>query len=1125
MSTFTVTTASDAGADGTLAGTAEADAADGGGLSLREALGWASGAPAPVAIAFAHGPGDAFDGGGRVVLEHGQLEVLGEVVIDGDADGDGTPDVTIDGGGGSRVFRVAADAEMRGLVVTGGDVSGDGGGIHVEAGATLRFEDGVVTGNLASVDGGGIHSDGTAHIARSVVSDNTAGDDGGGIRSAGALVMIDSAVTGNRGDFLGGGLQIWQGTATLTRVTISGNVAEHGGGLRNDASATLTDVTLDRNSSFQNGGGIDNDGVLTMAGGIIRDNAASQTGGGIYQNDEGRATLDGVGIHRNIADDGGGVSIHEDGAVDLRQVTLARNVASVDGGGMANFGEATLASVTIVGNVAGDDGGGIENDGEMTLSNVTIVDNVAEDEGGGILNDGAATLSNVTVTGNFAGDEGGGIYVDDVGTISAPNTLVLGNAAATGPDLRGQVAPGGPPSLIGGDAATVAAVFAAVDPLTGGGTLADNGGPVATVALRDDPSNPALDVGDDAAAPAQDARGVARPQGPHADIGAYELVVDALPVAADDAVATDARTPISGDVLADNGAGPDADPEGGALRLAAVNGSVGAVGAQITLASGALLRLRPDGTFDYDPAGAHDRLAAGEGALEVVGYTLADGAGGTDAGTLTIAVGGVDDAPVAADDAASITRGDVFRAAAATGVLANDLDAEGGALAVIAVDGDAAKLGRPVAGTYGDLVLAADGAWSYAPRAAATADLGLGEMRRDVFSYTVSDGAGGRGTAALAVDVFGRPDPVMRLLAPEGLSVAEGGRLSFSLAVDHLPPGPVSWHLGGPTGGDLRIPRSAGSMEFVEAGPGGMLSGPWVDAVADGLLEAAETFALVLTVEGATFAGGRSSRQVTVEVTDVPFRAGPEGASVRGTVDADTILGGVGADRLRGLQGDDLLEGAAGDDELRGGAGRDTLRGGDGDDALWGGAGADDLRGGVGADRLSGRRGDDTLIGGGGDDALRGETGRDTLRGGGGDDMLWGGAGADDLRGGVGVDRLSGRRGDDVLDGGRGRDVLRGGEGRDTLRGGGGDDELYGGEGADVFVYDGGRDRVRDFRPGDDTLRLDPSLWDGASEVDAFLDRHGSLRGEDAVLAWGDGNVLVIEDLGRLPTEQEIGFV
>ena len=1106
MTTFTVTTTSDAGDDGTQAASLAADQADGGGLSLREALAWAADAAGADTITFA--------AAGRIVLAQGQLAVPGEVTIDGDLDGNGTPDVTVDGGGASRVFSVSGDAAMRGLVVTGGSTAEGGGGIAVANGGSLWFEDGIVTGNAAAASGGGIDVAGEATVLRSLVSANRAGADGGGIHVTGALVLVDGVVTGNESANFGGGIEVTAGDATLTRVAFSDNRALYGGGLRNDATATLTDVDLVRNTA-RNGGGIDNDGALVMTGGSIASNRAAQDGGGIFSNNEGLTDLEGVAISRNIAQEGAGIYVHRDGAADLRRTSLVGNFAFDDGGGMLIGGAATLSNVTVAGNRAGDDGGGLYTGVDATLA-----------------------LTNATVTGNAATDEAGGIR--NRGTATVVSTIVVGNAAATNDDFSGSIVYTSRANLFGGDPA---AVFAAVDPVTGGGALADHGGAVLTAALRDDPSNPALDAGDDAAAPAFDARGVARPQGGRSDIGAFELRADLPPVAADDAVATDARTPLSGDVLADNGAGPDRDPEGGALRIVAVDGDPGAVGAEVALPSGARLLLRADGTFLYDPAGAHDHLTGGEGAAEIVGYTLADDRGRTDAGTLTIAVGGVNDAPVAVSDAASLSRGEAFRADSAPGVLANDLDADGDALSVIAVAGSAANVGRRVAGAYGDLTLGADGAWSYLPRAEATAGLGLGRFGRDVFSYAVSDGAGGQGGADLTVTVFGRPDPSAELLTPDGLTLAEGQGISLTLALDDLPAGPVSWRLEGAGADDLRILQPAGRVAFAEPRPGRVLSELRIEAVADGLVEGTETFPLTLTLEGATFAGGRTTRAFEVVVTDGPLPADPGGAAVRGTSGADTILGGAGADLLRGRRGDDVLGGAAGDDVLRGGAGRDTLRGGAGDDVLSGGrdrdalrggagddllrggAAADDLRGGGGADRLGGGRGDDSLNGGRGDDVLHGGTGRDALRGGAGDDDLRGGRGGDDLNGGAGADRLVAGRGDDALSGGRGADALRGGAGRDTLRGGAGDDDLRGGRGADVFVYDGGRDRVRDFRPGEDFVRIDPSLWRGAAEIEDLLERHGTVRGRDAVIEAGGGNVLVIEDLGRLPTEAEIGLL
>ena len=56
------------------------------------------------------------------------------------------------------------------------------------------------------------------------------------------------------------------------------------------------------------------------------------------------------------------------------------------------------------------------------------------------------------------------------------------------------------------------------DPMLG--SLQDNGGPTPTMALL--PGSPAIDAGDTAAAPQTDQRGIVRPVGPAADIGAFE---------------------------------------------------------------------------------------------------------------------------------------------------------------------------------------------------------------------------------------------------------------------------------------------------------------------------------------------------------------------------------------------------------------------------------------------------------------------------------------------------------------------------------------------------------------------------------------------------------------------------
>ncbi|WP_299411911.1 Ig-like domain-containing protein, partial [Acaryochloris sp. IP29b_bin.148] len=50
-----------------------------------------------------------------------------------------------------------------------------------------------------------------------------------------------------------------------------------------------------------------------------------------------------------------------------------------------------------------------------------------------------------------------------------------------------------------------------------------------------------------------------------------------------------------------------------------------------------------DGTFDYDPNGQFESLAAGETATDTFTYTVDDGNGGTDTATVTITINGVND--------------------------------------------------------------------------------------------------------------------------------------------------------------------------------------------------------------------------------------------------------------------------------------------------------------------------------------------------------------------------------------------------------------------------------------------------------------------------------------------------
>ncbi len=89
--------------------------------------------------------------------------------------------------------------------------------------------------------------------------------------------------------------------------------------------------------------------------------------------------------------------------------------------------------------------------------------------------------------------------------------------------------------------------------------------------------------------------------------------------------------------------------------------------------------------------------------------------------------------------------------------------------------------------------------------------------------------------------------------------------------------------------------------------------------------------------------------------------------------------------------------------------------------------------------------------------------------------VLTGSARGDDFIGSDFNDRIFGGGGGDKAYGGAGNDLLNGGKSRDYL---------YGDDGADIFFFNvapGGdnRDRIGDFRPVDDTIRLENSVYKG----------------------------------------------
>ena len=315
-------------------------------------------------------------------------------------------------------------------------------------------------------------------------------------------VTVTNGSTGN--GVTGAGIYNFRGTLILTNSTVTANASgDNGGGIYSlIATTTLTNSTVSNNTSQFDGAGIHIvDGSLTLINSTVTANVSGDQGGGIYN----------------------------DGTLNMTDSTVSGNTAEFGGGIYAAVGTLNMTGSTVSGNAAGTAGGGIfANAGTLSITNSTLSGNTAGSSGGGAVANSQAMIAllNSTVSGNasspnitFGGNTGGALRGDTNATYTFKNTIV---ANSTGGDCFGA----GTFTTLGHNidsdntcSLTDVNDQPGVNPVLG--PLADNGGLTATHALLS--GSPALNAGDDAAAPATDQRGVIRPQGSASDIGAFEL--------------------------------------------------------------------------------------------------------------------------------------------------------------------------------------------------------------------------------------------------------------------------------------------------------------------------------------------------------------------------------------------------------------------------------------------------------------------------------------------------------------------------------------------------------------------------------------------------------------------------
>lgn len=477
----------------------------------------------------------------------------GPVVIDRSLTlvGPGAESLALDGGLTNRLLDVTSGpVELSGLQFLNGFASGNGGAISNAA--KLTVTQCVFSNNFSVNHGGAIFSDGDLTVSHCTFAKNYTLDvgDGGAIYGDGKISIVDSSIQ----DCIavsGGGLQLgWPTTASrstgeVRRTTFTGNRTDadgEGGAIANWGTLLLADCTFLRNVG--SGSAIGNIGTMTITNCTIQDGATRgdwPNAGGI-KNDGDCQVVDSR-VSGNFGYLGGGV--FNTGDLWVFRSTIEGNNALYGGQGIANYGgNLTLSESAVLknGGQFNDSGGGIfVFSGNVALTNCTFSGNSAS-TGGGIENFvGAVRLDSCTVAGNSASGKGRGLYNVGDGTFSVRNSIVAGNTALfsanTNTDVAGSFVSQGYNLIGAGDESTGFTnglmqdlVGTAASPTDAKlGSLADNGGPTRTHALRFD--SPALDAGHSGSLVTEQ-RGRPRPiddsaiadaiGGNGCDIGAYE---------------------------------------------------------------------------------------------------------------------------------------------------------------------------------------------------------------------------------------------------------------------------------------------------------------------------------------------------------------------------------------------------------------------------------------------------------------------------------------------------------------------------------------------------------------------------------------------------------------------------
>lgn len=401
------------------------------------------------------------------------------------------------------------------------------------------------------------------------------------------------------------------------------------------------------------------------------------------------------------------------------------------------------------------------------------------------------------------------------------------------------------------------------------------------------------------------------------------------PIAQNDLITTDANTPIDFNIFADNGNGPDSDPNRDTFRVSDTD--------YPNNFRGNVEVFFDTGTASYDPAGVFDYLAAGETATTQFTYTITDGTAISNVATATITVTGVNDNPtdLTLSNTTIAENSDLGTVIGSFSTVDPDTSNTTFTYSLV----DAANFSDNSAFTITNNQLKVNAAFnfesdsSYSIKVRTTdQDGGFYDEVLTIGVTNVNEAPTVTGETVSTSQNTGNPVTSVTVELGDNLSDPDANGLANAIL-----------NVTGITNGTVAsIDQDARLVSFT---PTASFSGT-------------ASFNYTLTD-----AGGLTSNTatVTIDVGSV-ISTGNRNQEIEGNNGDDIISAGNGSDRILGLGGDDRVFGNNGNDFLDGGDGNDSLFGGNGTDTLLGGNGNDLLDGGNGPDIVTGGAGSDRFV-------------------------------------------------------------------------------------------------------------------------------------------------------------------